>query len=85
MLGNRTFILLYYKVPNAPVWNDTPPYYSNSHKNVKILMKWDFHSTILQGTKPLRLERHTSIPFKQPQFGLWNWETLKDFETGPHN
>ena len=55
MLGNRTFILLYYKVPNAPVWNDTPPYYSNSHKNVKILMKWDFHSTILQGTKPLPL------------------------------
>ena len=25
-------------------------------------------------------ERPTSIPFKQQQFGLWNWETLKDFE-----
>ena len=29
---------------------------------------------------PKPSERHTLIPFKQPKFGVWNWETLKVFE-----
>ena len=31
-------------------------------------------------SQPPLLEQHTAIPFKQPPFGLWKWETLKEFE-----
>ena len=36
--------------------------------------------TIFQGPKKTNIEWHTSVPIKQPKYGLWNWKTLEVFE-----
>ena len=55
-----------------------------SYQNFRItpsnIGKWDFDSTIIQGSKHPRPKRHTSISFIQPWFGLWNKEKLMVFE-----
>ena len=40
-------------------------------------MKWNFHSTIFEVSKLTHLEWHNLIPFKQADFDICNWKTLK--------
>ena len=48
--------------------------------------KWDFLSTIFQCPKSHHLEYCAPwILFKQPQFCLWNWERLNDFDRNYQN
>ena len=44
-----------------------------------------FLGDIFQGLKHPHLKRHTSIPFKQPKFGLWSYKILNNFEISKQN